>query len=77
MRRAGTRAVRKTKSMSGPGGPWSGKRLTQQRLRVAPQLTHDIDRMQAWSGQSARLAQAKPAGDLVHELWSGAQALLR
>jgi nitronate monooxygenase len=33
--------------------------------------------MQAWSGQSARLAQAKPAGDVVRDLWSGALALLR
>ena len=48
-----------------------------QAMRDAATKTNDIDRMQAWSGQSARLAMAKPAGDVVRELWSGAQALLR
>ncbi|EAU40342.1 2-nitropropane dioxygenase [Fulvimarina pelagi HTCC2506] len=28
----------------------------------------DIDRMQAWAGQSARLAQARPAGDILTEI---------
>jgi nitronate monooxygenase len=34
-------------------------------------------RIQAWSGQSARLALAKPAGEVMRELWNGAQTLLR
>jgi nitronate monooxygenase len=33
--------------------------------------------MQAWAGQSAALARAMPAGDLVRELWQGAEALLQ
>ena len=48
-----------------------------QAMRDAGTNTDDIDRIQAWSGQSARLAMAKPAGEVVRELWSGAQALLR
>jgi nitronate monooxygenase len=32
--------------------------------------------MQVWAGQSARLASAEPAADLVRRLWNEAQALL-
>jgi nitronate monooxygenase len=37
---------------------------------------NDIDRMQAWSGQSAGLARAEPAADIVAGLWHDAVALL-
>jgi nitronate monooxygenase len=37
----------------------------------------EIDRMQAWAGQSAGLARAAPAADLVAELWSKAREILR
>lgn len=57
--------------------PYPVQRGLTQALRDAGTKANDIDRMQAWSGQSARLAQAKPAGDVVRELWTGAQALLR
>ena len=36
----------------------------------------DIGRMQAWAGQSARLAKARPAGEIVEEMWEEARALL-
>ena len=36
----------------------------------------DVERMQAWAGQSARLARAEPAGEVVRSLWEGAQAML-
>jgi nitronate monooxygenase len=48
-----------------------------QAMRDVGTKNNDIDRLQAWAGQSARLAMARPAGDVVRELWSGAQALLR
>jgi len=32
--------------------------------------------MQAWAGQSAGLARAEPAGDVVQRLWHDTQALL-
>jgi len=32
----------------------------------------DSERMQMWAGQSAKLAQAKPASHLVRELWDEA-----
>jgi nitronate monooxygenase len=57
--------------------PYPVQRGLTQAMRDAGTKNNDIDRMQAWSGQSARLAMAKPAGDVVRELWSGAQELLR
>ena len=36
----------------------------------------DHHRMQAWAGQSAAMARAEPAGDLVEEIWNDAQRLL-
>jgi nitronate monooxygenase len=57
--------------------PYPVQRGLTQAMRDAGTRNNDIDRIQAWSGQSARLALAKPAGDVVRELWSGAQALLR
>ena len=36
----------------------------------------DHHRMQLWAGQSAAMAKAVPAGDLLREIWDHAQALL-
>jgi nitronate monooxygenase len=33
--------------------------------------------MQCWAGQSARLARAEPAADVVARLWEEARAILR
>lgn len=57
--------------------PYPVQRGLTQGMRDAAAKNNDIDRLQAWAGQSARLAPAKPAGEVVRELWSGAQALLR
>jgi nitronate monooxygenase len=32
--------------------------------------------MQVWAGQSAAMAQAKPAAEIVREVWDGTRALL-
>jgi nitronate monooxygenase len=45
-------------------------------MREAGAKADDIDRMQAWAGQAARLAAAEPAADLLRRLWSEAQMLL-
>ena len=37
----------------------------------------DIDRMQAWAGQSAGLTRAEPAAELISDLWSTAKGLLQ
>ena len=60
-----------------PPAPYPVQRALTQAMRDAGTKDNDIDRIQAWAGQSARLAMAKPAADVVRELWSGAQALLR
>ena len=36
----------------------------------------DIATMQAWAGQSAARAPAKPAAEIARQLWEGARALL-
>jgi nitronate monooxygenase len=57
--------------------PYPVQRGLTQPMRDAAVREGDIDRMQAWAGQSARLAQARPAGDLARGLWDEALELLR
>jgi nitronate monooxygenase len=56
--------------------PYPVQRGLTQAMREAATKSNDIDRMQAWAGQSARLARAQPAGEIVAALWDGARALL-
>lgn len=56
--------------------PYPVQRALTQAMRDAAGKASDIERMQAWAGQSAMLARAEPAGDLVRALWQGARALL-
>lgn len=35
-----------------------------------------LDRANHWAGQSAALARAEPAGEVVTRMWAGARALL-
>jgi nitronate monooxygenase len=42
-------------------------------MRADAQKVGDVERMQAWAGQSARLARAEPAEQLVHSIWNEAQ----
>ena len=56
--------------------PYPVQRCLTAAMRVAAGKAGDIDKMQAWAGQAAAFAQAKPAGDIVRELWDGARALL-
>jgi nitronate monooxygenase len=45
-------------------------------MKSAAEKAGDVQRMQAWAGQSAGLAKAEPAGEVVRRLWEGAQKLL-
>jgi nitronate monooxygenase len=56
--------------------PYPIQRGLTQALRDEAASKGDIERMQAWAGQSARLALVRPASEVVRELWEGAQRLL-
>jgi nitronate monooxygenase len=45
-------------------------------MRASALREGDVERMQAWAGQSAALAPALPAREVVRRLWDGARALL-
>ena len=57
--------------------PYPVQRALTQGMRDAAAKAGDLGRMQAWAGQSARLARAEPAGALVHSLWDDARRFLR
>lgn len=56
--------------------PYPVQRGLTAAMRSAAQKAGDLQRMQAWAGQSAALARAEPAAQVVERLWSGAQAML-
>jgi hypothetical protein len=45
-------------------------------MKEAGAMVNDHHRMQLWAGQSAAMAAAIPAGDLVKQIWKDARALL-
>ncbi|MEL6318568.1 MAG: nitronate monooxygenase, partial [Pseudomonadota bacterium] len=47
-----------------------------QAMRAEAARTGDLDAMTAWAGQSARLARAAPAAEIVKDLWADAKRLL-
>jgi nitronate monooxygenase len=51
--------------------PYPVQRGLTAAMRAAGQREGDIDRIQAWAGQSAALAKAEPAADVVKRLWEG------
>jgi nitronate monooxygenase len=59
-----------------PPAPYPVQRGLTQPMREAAAKANDIAAMQAWAGQSARLARAEPAGEVVQRLWHETQALL-
>jgi nitronate monooxygenase len=56
--------------------PYPVQRGLTQAVRDAAVRANDIERMQAWAGQSARLASTRPAGEIVEDLWARAMELL-
>ncbi len=59
-----------------PPAPYPVQRGLTRAMREVGTKNDDIDRMQAWAGQSAQRASTRPAGELLRELWDGARAIL-
>ena len=60
-----------------PPAPYPVQRALTAAMRSAAQRAGDLQRMQAWAGQSAALARAEPAAEAVGRIWQEARALLR
>jgi len=72
-----TRFVTAMASPDAPGpAPYPIQRALTAGMRASGVREGDIDRIQAWAGQSAALAPALPAGEAVGRMWDGAQQLL-
>ncbi len=56
--------------------PYPVQRGLTAPMREAAQKAGDVQRMQAWAGQSAALARAAPAGEMARQVWEEARALL-
>ena len=59
-----------------PSAPYPVQRGLTAAMKEAGAASGDYHRMQVWAGQSAAMARAIPAGDLLAGIWDDAQALL-
>lgn len=56
--------------------PYPVQRGLTSAMRAQAVIDNDVTRMQAWAGQSASLARAEPAREIVMRLWKEGAALL-
>jgi nitronate monooxygenase len=59
-----------------PLAPYPVQRGLTVAMRREAERANDVERMQAWAGQSARLARAEPAGKIVQDIWKETRELL-
>ena len=72
-----TRFVRSATSANAPTpAPYPVQRALTASMRAEALKAVDVEKMQAWAGQSAALASQQPAGQLTQRLWRETQRLL-
>jgi nitronate monooxygenase len=76
-RSAATAYVRAAAAPEAPtAAPYPVQRWFTGAMREDAQKAGDAERMQMWAGQSAKLAQDRPAGEICQELWERARRML-
>ena len=72
-----TAYVRAAAGTSAPAcAPYPVQRGLTAAMRADAQRVGDVQRMQAWAGQSAALGRVQPAGELAREIWESGRGLL-